>query len=221
MHIKEIDLYTADLEGTIRFYSGSIGLETLSLQEDRVAFKAGDTVLTFIRSEAEHIYHFAFDIPNNKMLEAVQWLALRAERIANHEGNYLTVFDNWNAQSVYFYDNNSNIVEFITRFDQGINSDEPFSAALITSVSEIGLVAENPIDFGEQLAAQYPVSFYHKGPKREDFAALGDESGLFIISGQSRHWYPTETTAHAEPLSVTFADDQTLSVYKMQFGEVQ
>lgn len=155
------------------------------------------------------------------MLEAVQWLALRAERIANHEGNYLTVFDNWNAQSVYFYDNNSNIVEFITRFDRGSNNEEPFSAALIEAVSEIGLVTADPIAFGTELSARYPISFYHKGPKREDFAVLGDEYGLFIISGQSRHWYPTEITAHAAPLSVTCSSEKDGAVFTIQFDDMQ
>lgn len=204
MLLKDIKLYTADLEGTIRFYSGSLGLETLSLQEEQVSFKAGASVLTFIRSEVPHIYHFAFDIPNNKLLEAIQWLALRAERIANPEGNYVTLFDNWNADSVYFYDQNGNILELITRFDRGINSDEPFSAASILSVSEIGLVVDDPIAFGSQLTQAYPLSFYHKGPKRADFAVMGDEEGLLILSASTRHWYPTDVPAQAAPVQVTF-----------------
>lgn len=217
MHIKEIDIRTNDLEGSLQFYHTILGLECLAKNTHALSFRAGRSVLTFTAAgTGTYIYHFAFDIPNNKMTEAIEWLADKAERIPNPDGAYLTHFENWNAESVYFYDNNHNVVELITRYDQQVYAEAAFSAEQLLSISEIGLVTEQPIAFADELICQYPLEYYHKGPKRDDFVVLGDEQGLFIISGPSRHWYPTDLQVARQPLKVVFSKEQTVAVLLQQ-----
>lgn len=71
MEILEIELLTNDIEGTLGFYAEILGLQIISRNKDWVSFAAGATKLTFRFSKTEKpIYHFAFDIPNNQLLEA-------------------------------------------------------------------------------------------------------------------------------------------------------
>jgi hypothetical protein len=66
-----------------------------------------------------------------------------------------------------------------------------------------------------KLIAKYGLDYYAKQPKQDNFMALGDETGLFILVDQNRNWYPTTQKAEAFGLSVTFNignEDLTLEV---------
>ena len=60
-------------------------------------------------------------------------------------------FENWNANAVYFYDNNGNILEFIARHDLQNNQFTPFNSESILNISEIGIVSEAPLELANQL----------------------------------------------------------------------
>lgn len=191
MDILEIDLHTDCLEQTETFYSELLGLTIINKEENTISFLAGLSKLTFVRSkEVNPKYHFAFNIPKNKLDEAMIWTSNRTGLIKNPEGDLVTSFDNWNAKSIYFYDNNRNILEFIARFDLNNSSDTPFGAESIQSISEVGVVADNPLILAEKLIRANRLSYFAKGPKTEDFVVLGDDNGLIVISNPNRSWYP-------------------------------
>ncbi|HEX8548671.1 MAG TPA: hypothetical protein VF691_17035 [Cytophagaceae bacterium] len=192
MEIVEIILLSDNLAETEHFYSKTIGFDVAEKHENSISFKAGSSLLTFIKSDnLNPIYHFAFNIPRNRFHEAVYWSSLRVSLINNENGETVTDFRNWNAKAFYFYDNNGNVLEFIARFGLENESVNDFEGSSIQSISEIGIVADSPLKLAETLIKDYNVSYFDKGPRMEKFAVLGDDNGLLIISKAKRHWYPT------------------------------
>ena len=38
---------------------------------------------------------------------------------------------------------------------------------------------------------EYDLNFFSKQPPQDDFVAIGDDDGLFIVVNDKRNWYPT------------------------------
>jgi catechol 2,3-dioxygenase-like lactoylglutathione lyase family enzyme len=196
MNILDLELLTDDIEGTEVFYTHNLGLNIVSKGKDYISFSAGQTTLMFIKSEnVKPVYHFAFNIPNNQLGNAVKWSSSKLLLLEIEENNCIVNFDSWNAKSVYFYDNNGNILEFIARFDLDNASNTAFSSNSIVSISEIGLVSPEPVTIGKQMMQDYNLDYFEKGAKSKQFATLGDDNGLLIIVENKRKWYPTQIEA--------------------------
>ena len=137
MNILELELLTDSITETELFYNNIVGLKTVSKNNSSVSFAAGATQLTFRSSEnINPVYHFAFDMPNNKLLEAFAWIEKKTEILEIVPPEKIADFYNWNAKSFYFYDNNGNILEIIARFSLDNASEKPFDGSSILSVSE-------------------------------------------------------------------------------------
>ena len=193
MNILEIEILTDDLNATESFYSETLGLTLINKNSNSISYLIGHSTLTFIKSNKESPkYHFAFNIPNNKIDEAVLWTVSKCNLISASDGSIITNFENWKAKAIYFYDNNENILEFIARFDLKNLTDKPFDKNSIQSISEIGIVTENPLVFSENIVNSNDLKYFSKGPKSEKFVAVGDDNGLLVISATNRNWFPTE-----------------------------
>ena len=196
MKILEIEIQTDNIKETETFYSEILGMQLVNKNQNSISFKAGQSKLTFIKSDnINPKYHFAFNIPNNKLEEAILWAKSRLRLIENDENGIIANFESWNANAIYFYDNNNNIVEFIARFDLENSTEKPFDISVIESISEIGIVTDKPLDLAETLIESYNLVYFNKSTKSEKFAALGNDNGLFIIVETNRKWYPTEQKA--------------------------
>lgn len=208
MDILEIEIQTDDLVNTETFYSDILGLQLLSNGQNSISFLAGQSTLTFIKSnDLKPKYHFAFNIPHNKLAEAIIWAAARLNLLENVDNGIVANFESWNARAIYFYDNNKNILEFIARFDLNNSSDKPFDISSIQSISEIGIVADEPIKLADKLIEENNLYLFEKGSKSEKFATLGNDSGLLIIVETNRKWYPTEQQAEKHYTRIKIAID--------------
>lgn len=206
MDILEIEILTDNLDETEKFYTKLLGLQTKNKDQNSISFLAGQSTLTFIKSnKLNPKYHFAFNIPRNKLDEAIIWTSLRTELIKNADGEIVANFESWNAKAIYFFDNNGNILEFIARFDLDNNSDKAFDISSIQSISEIGIVTDAPIKLADKLVEENKLYFFTKGSKSEKFATLGNDNGLLIIVETNRKWYPTEQQAvkHYTKIKIT------------------
>ncbi|MES2853710.1 MAG: hypothetical protein V4698_12430 [Bacteroidota bacterium] len=205
MNILELELLTDSITETELFYTDVIGLKTISKTNSSVSFAAGSTKLTFRSSEnLKPVYHFAFDIPNNKLLEAFAWIEKKTEIMEVVPPEKIADFYNWNAKSFYFYDNNGNILEFIARFSLDNASEKPFDGLSILSVSEIGFVTKNVSQLSDEMFNKYGLSVFSKQPKLEKFIVLGTDTGLFILVEENRDWYPTHQKAKSFWTKVVF-----------------
>jgi catechol 2,3-dioxygenase-like lactoylglutathione lyase family enzyme len=196
MQILEVNLLSNDLQRTETFYSGRLGLITINKKPSSVSFLAGRTILTFKHSnKLRPVYHFDFNIPKNKLNEAITWASLKFNLLRIENNDFIADFKAWNAASFYFFDNNGNILEFIARHDLNNKSDEAFSSDSIICISEIGIVTENVNELAHKLITNFNIPVFSKQPMHENFAALGNDNGLLILSAPNRHWYPTDCPA--------------------------
>jgi catechol 2,3-dioxygenase-like lactoylglutathione lyase family enzyme len=219
MDILEIELLTDDLEKTRKFYSEILGFDTVFSSANTVSFRTGESILTFNQStDVDPKYHFAFNIPCNKITEALRWISEKTEIIKTSDDKAIADFDTWNAKACFFYDNNENIVEFISRADLNTLSDMPFDILSVIAISEIGIVTDEPLVFADKLSAENKLSYFSKGKKSEDFVALGNDNGLFIVVRTSRNWYPTNIKAQKYFTKIKFWANYTLT--EITFNEI-
>ena len=170
--------------------------------------KAGSTALQFRAAESKP-YHFAFNVPENKLNEAKAWLS---ERVKLLEGDGQDQFfsESWNAEQVYFLDMDGNILEFIARHELSDARADPFSSQHILNVSEIGYVVSDVLRTVSNLG-ELGLGPYRKPGER--FAAVGDAHGLLIVAEIGRPWFPTgglpdEVKAAVGPLELTLSSPQ-------------
>lgn len=193
MNIFEVQLQTTNLEETKQFYHSRLGMDLMPSNNGELKLSAGLSTLVFTKaSGSSPFYHFAFNIPPHKFEEAFEWARITIPLIPVIGGNPVADFRSWNARAFYFYDNNGNIVEFIARFDLPHRSDKAFDGSSVVCISEIGLVGDSAGAYSEQLIKDYGLSYFSRQAPADDFVALGDDNGLFIVVNNHRNWYPTQ-----------------------------
>lgn len=196
--IREIRLLTSSpLSEMRRFYESLLGFPVIESREDLVAFGAGATRLEFrpvARREAGAVgafYHFAFNIPRNKIRLAREWqlerTALVPTPIALRDPDYpddVRHFSHWNAHSIFFFDPAFNIVEYIARHDLPSDAPGPFTTNDILYASEIGFVVEDPGAHARRLHERLGLEAYPRGT--DNWWAMGDERGLVLCLPKGR-----------------------------------
>ena len=205
MRIVSLRLLTSDLDALRTFYTAVLEFPLLEDRNDSFTVKSGHSNLTFEQTahpEERPFYHFAFDIPGNRVEEAIAWLGakdVQLRLLPDH--TYTHYSQTWNATSIYFYDPANNVVEFIARHTLGNESASPFSAANITNISEIGLVVDDVPGMMAYLKTTLLIDGYKDSS--ESFAAVGAEDGLFILSAKQRVWLGSDMKADIFRTEVT------------------
>lgn len=212
MLFKEIILQTKSVDALYDFYKNKLQLKVVKSGQETISINAGKTTLIFkqTNNEEQPFYHFAFNIPSNKIEEALQWLKNKVEVLWIEDyKSHIAEFTNWNARSVYFFDTAGNIVELIARFDLHDEVNETFSPQHVRNVSEIGIVfnAEQFDTRVNELMQQYQLEYFSMQPPLKHFRAIGDDEGLFIVVPEHRNWYPTNITSGIFPLNVVFENN--------------
>ncbi|WP_430409732.1 VOC family protein [Kordia sp.] len=193
MQIRELTLFTTNLEDQKQFYTHVLELPLVSSDQEKFTIKIGTSLLTFVTAKTSNPAHFAINISSYKIQEALHWIQKRTE-ILGCEGEQIADFSNWNAKALYFYDNDGNIVEFIARKDLEIVNTHPFSSTDLVNISEIGIVSNDNKIIYEQLQAIRPIAIYDGNLDR--FCALGNAEGLFILVNKTKKkWFPTQEEA--------------------------
>jgi len=195
MKIKQVEIFSQNLIETEKFYAEILGFKILEKTSSTISFDIGNSKLTFIKTEdLKPVYHFAFNIPNNQLYEAENWISSKVAIIKFEEKSIID-FPNWNAKSLYFFDNNGNVLEFIARFDLENKSDEAFDNSNILSISEAAFVTKNVETLAKKLIFENDFSFFTKQIQRKDFSVIGDNDGLIILVDSERNWFPTNVKA--------------------------
>jgi len=211
MQIKKIALETAHIKALVEFYSFILEMPVRAINEKEIVINIGSSDLTFMEtSKGQPFYHFAFNIPSNKIGEAKDWLTNKVKLLWMEDyKSDIADFVNWHAKSVYFYDRAGNILELIARFDLNNNSNETFSSKQLISINEVGLVfKQNEFEARtSELLKNYALSYFSKQPPLSQFRAIGDDEGLFVIVPEHRNWFPTDKPAGIFPMSVEFENE--------------
>lgn len=215
MKIKSIQLQSPDIAGTAIFYGDLLGLPVQQHSDSRISIQAGTTEIIFSEAARPAVYHMAIDIPHNQLEVAYAWLSKKTDVLPVAPGQVFSEFVNWQARSVYFYDNNGNVMELICRLGLDNASTAGFSASSLLHVSEIGMVCADVPAVAAELQQQYGLPIYPKQPPADNFTVLGDEDGLFILVSEGRPWYPTNVAAGGFPLKVLFETEQGIKMLQV------
>lgn len=201
MNITRLELLATDLAAQRDFYADVLDLP-VNLMSSSLEVEAGQTKLVFKQawSDFEGAYHFAFNIPENQFAASKEWTASRIPLLRDESGKDEFHFENWNSHSVYFKDPAGNVLEFIARHNLQNAAEGQFAGRQILQVSEIGLPAENVLRFAHEICTRLGLTPFRQQPD-EQFTAVGDEHGLFILPIRGRIWIPN-TGVPALPLPV-------------------
>lgn len=222
MVFKVIKLKTKQLSTLYHFYKGILELSVSEMHESDFIVHTTGTQLIFEETRdlsQDPFYHFAFNIPSNRIFEGYEWLRQRTDLLwIDDYKSYIADFTNWNAKSVYFLDPAGNIVEFIARTDLHDIVDEPFSSNHVRSISEIGLVfpKDSFIESIEKLMTDHHLAYFAKQPPLESFCAIGNDDGLFIVVPEQRSWYPCkDKPAGIFPMEIGFSDENVSRIINL------
>lgn len=216
--IREVEMQTNCLKEMKDFYEMILGQRVVQEQSESFSVQTGDSRLTFKESDpgSQPKYHFAFNIPENQIDEALRWIIPKVSVIPN-EGQEVVHFESWNADSIYFYDPAGNLVELIARHNLNNSAHEAFSPGSLLCISEIGLPVA---DVEETLLQLSRVGLDPWQDYSSQFAAVGDEHGLIIAVKQGRVWfmsdqeeaYPHPLTIRTDVCEITLDDIEGLKV---------
>ncbi|RSC95912.1 VOC family protein [Tenacibaculum singaporense] len=217
MTLNEIEIKTTNIQTVKAFYANVLGLPTTQIDNKSIRIKIGTSYLKFIEDSKNPppAYHLAFNIPENKLQEAIEWSKNRFEFVKEENEVLITNFENWNANSVYFFDIDGNVLEFIARHDLNNAATEQFNSNQILNISEFGIVKDRPDIYGKYLIDNYGLHLFEKNHNSETFTALGDDNGLLIIVKTNRNWYPTETPSKASTATIKLTNSGTETVLKI------
>jgi hypothetical protein len=193
--IRRLDLLTAAPLGEMKkFYHGSLGLPVEEDKPDRLTIATGGTRLTFRPAgpdDGKPFYHFAFNIPENKVRDAWTWQKDRSPLIPIparlRDPDYpadVVDYRHWNAHSVFFFDSGGNVVEYIARHDLKNAAPGPFGPTDILYASEIAWVVDDVPATAGTLKEVAGLGAYRGGS--DEFAAVGDEVGLLLVMKRGR-----------------------------------
>lgn len=205
--ILELRLMTSvSLDAMKAYYIDLLEMELISYNTSELTFMGGRTAITFIRSHdaGDPWYHFAFNIPENKILAARDWQLERTDLIPTPtnkiDAGYpsdVRHFRHWNAHSLFFWDPAGNLLEYIARHDMNNASSGAFSKKDILYASEIAFVVDDQATEASLLHQHLKLEPY---PRSTDFWwSMGDESGLLLCIPK-RLW--GENTPHPKRFGV-------------------
>lgn len=187
---------SAPLDAMKTFYGKTLDLGIAESKADRFTVEAGETRMTFVQTSDTSegrapFYHFAFNIPENKIVKALEWQKARTPLLpipeANRAAGYppeVVDYRHWNAHSIFFLDPAGNVVEYIARHDLNNGDKHPFGFTDILYASEIGLIVDDVTATAASLKDLAAVGAYKGGD--DQFAAMGDEYGLLLVMKRGR-----------------------------------
>lgn len=185
----------APLPAMKAFYHGKLGLPVLAEGDDEITIGGGATPVTFVKAKADEgkpFYHFAFNIPENKIRSARKWQLERSEllpTLPRHRDpsfpDDVVHFRNWNAHSVFFLDPAENVVEYIARHTLENAAPGPFTERDILYASEIAFIVDDVPSVASGVKEHFTLSTY--STPSDAFHAVGDEHGLLLVFQRGRN----------------------------------
>ena len=203
MKIEHLQVFTGNLKEQQVFYEKVLQLQLKNVSETSFQVKVGFSVLEFQKKKSAKPYHIAFHIPALQEEKALKWLKDRVSILKDGEEEIVD-FSGWKAKSIYFYDADKNVVEFISRRHFFPPESEEFSEESIVGISEIGLATSDVKSAFDFLNTNFSLKKFTGDYER--FCATGDDEGLFIvINKEQKYWFPSDDKAFASEFKIGFS----------------
>jgi catechol-2,3-dioxygenase len=219
MNLTEVCFATQVLDDMKTFYADELRLPLLEQTAKSITLEAGTTKLVFVQAAegTTPFYHFAFDVPHNKLSEAKAWLSERVSLLEDEGEDEFEQPTGWNARAVYLLDPADNVVELIARRNLPNATHRPFSVRDVLYVSEVGVPVKDVEVTVEELRHSLGLEVWNNQVSAQ-FAAVGDEQGLFIVVREGRIWFPIVEPARAYPIAVVAEGDREGSHVVAELG---
>ncbi|MFA9388314.1 MAG: VOC family protein [Prolixibacteraceae bacterium] len=207
MKFKKLKLYTNRLESELIFYSETLGFKIKEQSTNSFTVKIGWSEFSFEQSKKEHKYHYCFLIPANQLNQALEWMEKRTEIIEIEPGRKTQKFENWNADSFYFYDASGNIAEFIVRYDLKNSDNANFELSKVLGINEIGMPTCDVKKINDQLQTELKTKFWKGDLNR--FGTNGSQEEIFLLPNYELKdiWFPTSIKINPEPFEASIEND--------------
>ena len=204
MIIKSLEFYTTKLQAQYDFYIIELGFTQYERSNNRFSFHVGHTHVVIqedLESQLNPI-HFAFALQNIGIVEVYHFLKHKVELIPNQRnGRVIIDFPAWKAQSLYFFDADYNVVEFILRKRDLKKMNSMFSVDNISSICEVGMPVKNCTHVAKSLKEKLCLEEYMGAS--DHFIPIGDDDGLFIMVEEGvKKWFPVNQLVQAAKLEV-------------------
>lgn len=201
--ISHLKLVSNRLDEQENFYTKIMELPVRRINDKSIKVQAGTTEIVFYENSIydDPVYHFAFNIPENKLEEAIVWLKKKNIALAKtNDGSEIFDFKNWNAHSVYWQDSAGNVLEFIARHNLPTTTLTRFSRESILYASEIGLVVDDVSLEIKNIRNHLDLETFKV--HTSNFAAIGNEYNLLIVVQKNRPWLGGSANIPAQPFPV-------------------
>ncbi|CAN5152808.1 hypothetical protein BH23BAC2_BH23BAC2_00980 [soil metagenome] len=202
MKIEKLEIRAGNLEDQLRFYRDIFGLEVGNRTTTSFEVKMGYSVLKFVAGNFTP-YHIALHIPPHEEEFALAWLKARLT-VQKNGYEEIIDFSAWNARSLYFYDADLNIMEFISRNNLFTERSGGFSEKSILGIAEIGLATHSIPEKFKFLEDRCNLEKFDGN--FDNFCAIGDDEGLIItIDKNKKEWFPTNDKAFSSEFKLRFS----------------
>jgi catechol 2,3-dioxygenase-like lactoylglutathione lyase family enzyme len=192
MKILDVEILSPDAARAVDFFESVLGLPVA-----HGAVRVGSSRLHFAAGVPSAPYHLAINIPANQVRAAKDWLERRASMLSDD----IFDFAFWDAEAVYFEDPDANVLELIGRRGLQNGRAGSFGPEMLLGLSEVGLPVADTRQAIELLERTFGLSVF--SGDRDQFTALGDDNGLFIVVRPGRLWLPTERACAENHVHVT------------------
>jgi len=218
MRIKNLKLFTNQLESELKFYTQTLGFTLIAQRKNSFSIKAGWTKLEFEEAKIKHNYHYCFLIPSTLLAQALEWMESRVNIIKIEDNRKTQGFAAWNAESFYFFDGSGNLAEFIVHYDL-ISTENSFDLSKVLGVCEIGMPVKDIRLINNQLAKMINSGFWKGDLDR--FGTNGSVEGKFLLPNYEikKTWFPTHQKIMPQNLEVTVESKQ--QEFKLAFENGQ
>lgn len=202
MKIKKLQIWSGNVAEQLKFYRDLLGLEILNYNEDSFEVQVGYSVLKIVHQEDATPYHIAIHIPDRQEEKALEWIKERVSVLKSNNEEIID-FSNWHAKSLYFYDADKNIMEFISRSQFREPETALFTEKNLIGIAEVGLATDDIREKFNFLNEECSLEIYDGN--FEKFCAIGDDAGLLItINKNEKDWFPTSDNAYASGFKLEF-----------------
>lgn len=219
MKIKELKLGSKNIQKQKEFYADILGFETEQNSTNKITVKAGFTKLVFSEElESPELYHFAFLTPAGSVEACMQFVESREIELLPFEGDKVIHFDT--GRSIYFFDADGNIAEFIERPSLDYPPKETFDINDVICLNEIGLPVQNTLEISHELMSSCSIRPINPKAWNENFCWVGDHEGAVIVVKEGRHWMPTEIPAVINDLEIEYEENNISMAINCKSGKL-
>lgn len=220
MLFQKLKIGLKNYENQREFYQEILGFHVSTQIASELSVQAGTTSLVFSKQiRAPNLYHFCFLIPTGSLESAINFLDSRDIVILPFHGEKIVHF--YTGRSVYFFDPDGNIAEFIERPLLNYPQKNSFNINDIICVNEIGNPVSNPLETSHILMTKHGVRPINPETWTDKFCWAGDHEGAIIVVKEGRHWMPTEMPGVLNDFEIEYQDQKRLRQVRFAQGKIE